>query len=84
MDSTSSMEKTTMAQLIAVLPAIRTPASPPARNPPCQGIRATHEQLPQSTDNAQGAASQQEMMPRTDLCNRLVVMSIRQIPNSQA
>jgi hypothetical protein len=77
MDSTSSMEEIAMAQLFAALPAIRTPASPPARDPPCQGLRAKREQLPLPTDNARVATSQQKMMPRTDLCNRLVVTSIR-------
>jgi hypothetical protein len=50
--------------------------------PTLSGPRAHTEQLLLPTDSAQVATSQQKMMPLTDLCNRLIVTSIRQMPNS--
>jgi hypothetical protein len=83
-DSTSSMEEIASAQLFAVRRHNQDTTFTTRSRPTLSGIRALHDQLPLLTDAARVATSLQEMMPLTDLCNRLVVTSTRQMPNSQA
>jgi hypothetical protein len=76
------MEEIASAQLIAVRRHNQDTTFAVRSRPTLSGHRAFPEQLPLPTDAAQVATSQQKMMPLTDLCNRLVVTSIRQMPNS--
>lgn len=76
------MEEIASTQLFAVRGHNQDTTFAIRSRPTLSGHRALSEQLLLPTGAAQVVTSQQEMMPLTDLCNRLVVTSIRQMPNS--
>jgi hypothetical protein len=84
LDSTSSAEETANAQLDRHTVRSRNTSFTASSTSALSGRWTPQRPLLQATDDTRGAADHKEMMPLTNLCNRLVVTSTRPTPNSQA
>lgn len=83
-DPTSSMEEIASAQQFAARRHNQDTTFAACSRYALSGTCTFRHRLPPPTNAARVAIGQQEMMSLTDLCNRLVVTSIRQMPNSRA